>query len=205
MREMPEGLTLGAQNTLQQHILNWGHYYQMKSFVDSESPIRIFFFSAKSIWTARQDFNSFISPTNLFVFVGLCWWFTCTFVAARQRRQAEQAENHLNKMKHAKNVAWTVEKQSRGQRRFSTCCFSPVLPQSSQSVKPGGRQGRHAFILDQHAMMLFFPAPPLVFIIIPGPLWGSSKTIFIDSGEAYLCLMHCLYIGPQSHPSGNKQ
>lgn len=36
MREMPGGLTLGAQNTLQQHILNWGHYYQMKDFADSE-------------------------------------------------------------------------------------------------------------------------------------------------------------------------
>lgn len=32
----------------------------------------------------------------------------------------------------------------------------PVLPQSPQSVKPGGRQERHAFILAQHAMMLFF-------------------------------------------------
>lgn len=96
------------------------------------------------------------------------------FVAVRQWRQAEQAEEHLNKMKHAKNVAWTAEKQSHGQRRLSTWRFSPVLPQSFQSVKPGGRQGRHAFILDQHAMMLFFPAPLLVFIIILGPLWGSS-------------------------------
>lgn len=106
-----------------------------------------FFFFAKAIWTAWQTLRFYFN---------LSLWFTCTFVAARQWRQAEQAEKHLNKMKHVKNVVWTAEKQSHGQRRLSACYFSPVLPQSSQSVKPGGRQGRHAFILDQHAMMLFF-------------------------------------------------
>lgn len=30
-----------------------------------------------------------------------------------------------------------------------------------------------------------FPAV-LFFIIIPGPLWVATKTIFIDSGEGYL-------------------
>lgn len=67
----------------------------------------------------------------------------------------------------------------------------------------GGKGGMHLYWINMDDVI--FPAPLLVFIIIPGPLWRSTKTICIDSGEAYLRLIHCLYIGPQSHPSANKQ
>lgn len=51
---------------------------------------------------------------------------------------------------------------------------------------------------------VFYSPPLLLFIIKRGSSRGLTKTIFIDSGEAYFCLMHCLYIGQQSCPSGNK-
>lgn len=51
---------------------------------------------------------------------------------------------------------------------------------------------------------VFYSPPLLLFIIKRGSSRGLTKTIFIDSGEAYFCLMHCLYIGQQSCLSGNK-
>lgn len=166
-----------------------------------ESLIKVFFFFFLA-HAARQDFYSFLFTHKSICFVGLCLWLLVPFVAVRQRRKAEQAEKHLNKTKHVKNV---VEKERHGQRRLSTCYFSPVLPQSSQSVKTWWEAREACIYIGSTCYDVIFPAPLLVFIIIPGPLWGSTKTIFIDSGEAYLCLMHCLYIGPQAHPCGNKQ
>lgn len=51
---------------------------------------------------------------------------------------------------------------------------------------------------------VFYSPPLLLFIIKRGSSRGLTKTIFIDSGVAYFCLIHCLYIGQQSCPSGNK-
>lgn len=124
----------------------------------------------------------------------------------RQKRDGAPAEPLEKKRSIQKNL---VQREREGERECvdredGTRFFSWSFPQSSRSLKPGGRQERHAFILEQHAMMHFSPAPLLLFIIIPRSSWGSTKTIFIDSGEAYFCLMHCLYTGQQPHPRGNK-
>lgn len=42
-------------------------------------------------------------------------------------------------------------------------------------------------------LQLILSSEPLV----SETFWEASKTIFIDSGEAYFCLVHCLYIGQQ--------
>lgn len=127
-----------------------------------------------------------------------------TFVAVRQRRKAEQAEKHLNKTKHAKNAVWTAEKQPWTEK-IERMLFQPSPPSELPVCKTWWEAGEACIYIGSTCYDVIFPAPLLVFIIIPGPLWGSTKTIFIDSGEAYLRLMHCLYIGPQSYPCGNKQ
>lgn len=50
---------------------------------------------------------------------------------------------------------------------------------SYQSVNLVGGSGDLHFILDQQAMMLFFPASVVVFIIIPGPLWVGYKPFLL--------------------------
>lgn len=49
------------------------------------------------------------------------------------------------------------------------------------------------------------PLPPLLlFGIKRASLEALTKTIFIDSRETCFGMMHCLYIGQQPCPSGNK-
>lgn len=71
--------------------------------------------------------------------------------------------------------------------------FKPVLPQSSQSVKPGGRQERHAFMLDQHASKGFLPPEPRVYHNHPSLMWLQLKP-FLLTVEELICLMQCLYL-----------
>lgn len=178
MREIPEGLTLGAQNTLQQHILNWGHYYQLKDFVDS---LRIpnqsyFFFFWKDDFDCLTKICGFISLADLFDFVGLCLWFT--FVAVRQRRRAKWAENSLNKMKHAKNVVYCRETEAWAEK-IEHMLFQPS-PSSELPVCKTWWEAREACIyIGSTCYDVIFPAPLLVFIIIPFPYGVQLKPFLL--------------------------
>lgn len=62
MHEIPAGFTLEAQNTLQQHILNLGHHYQMRDFV-------LFLWGKTGL---DKNLFGFVSLPNHLDFVGLC-------------------------------------------------------------------------------------------------------------------------------------
>lgn len=91
-----------------------------------------------------------------------------------------------------------------GQRRWNTL-LQLILP-SELLVSETLWQARAALIYIGTTCYdtVFFSPLLLLFIIKRGSSRGLTKTIFIDSREAYFGLMHCLYIGQQSCPSGNK-
>lgn len=117
-------------------------------------------------------------------------------------RKTNEQQNPLNKMKHAGKILCVLQRKSSMDRENR----AHVLSSSPSSEPPVCKTWWEACIyIGSTCYDVISPAPCLVFIIMPGPLWGSTKTSFIDSGEAYPCLMHCLYVGLQPHPSGNKQ
>lgn len=100
------------------------------------------------------------------------------FVAVRQRRKAEQAEKHLNKMKHAKNVVWTEEKESRGQK-IEHMLFLPSPPSELPVCKTWWEAGEACIYIGSTCYDVIFPAPLLVFIIIPVPYGVQLKPFLL--------------------------